>query len=69
MSLPDVQFELVVALEDDAMLIHEIYSQIRCKEAFGAIPIPDGKISYTSNGASWFDMSCIGQQFFGHLRT
>ena len=61
MALPDVQFELVVALEDDAVLIHAIYSQIHYKEAFGAIPMPDGKISYTSNGASWFDMSLISK--------
>jgi heptosyltransferase II len=60
-QLPDITYDLVINLEDDAAYVAEVMRRLRFRKLYGASCGPDGRLCYTDNSAGWFDMGLISR--------
>jgi hypothetical protein len=54
----DCEYDLVISLEDEAGTV-EFLKSVRHKQVFGAYLNGDGRVKYTDDARSWFDLSLI----------
>src|SRR5262249_18593219 len=57
-ALDGESFDLVINLEDD-LETADILKSVRAERLFGAYADDAGRMSYTANASSWFDLSLI----------
>src|SRR5438067_420180 len=54
----EAEYDLAINLED-TVEVAQFLNKVRCGETFGAYVDSDGTLRYTSNFASWFDLSLL----------
>lgn len=58
---PDLWYDVVISLEEDADIVAPLTSRARFRELIGTYISGSGRIAYTDSARSWFDMSLVSR--------